>query len=331
LLLQEQGFDVIGIMMRLWAEGEHRCCAPQAVDDARQVAALLDLPFYLVNYETEFRACVVDYFIAEYGRGRTPNPCLACNRHIRFGRLLRHAHVLGATHLATGHYARVDRVGNNYRLRKGLAPQKDQSYVLYMLGQDELQRVFFPIGTYTKSQVREIAHGRGLPVADKDESMELCFVSDDDYRRFLREHAPQAVRPGPILTSSGQEIGRHQGLAFYTVGQRRGLGIAAPEALYVLRLDTERNAVVVGPARELGRSTLLATAVNYPSGQPPAGPVRVQVKIRYKARLADATWTPLPGNQARVDFAAPVRDITPGQAAVAYQDDVVLAGGTIHE
>jgi tRNA-specific 2-thiouridylase len=244
---------------------------------------------------------------------------------------LRHAQALGATHLATGHYAQVDRLGNAYRLRKGLDPQKDQSYVLYMLGQDELKQVAFPVGAYTKSRVREMAHSRGLPVADKDDSMELCFVSDDDYRRFLREHAPQAVRPGPILTISGQEIGQHQGLAFYTVGQRRGLGIAAPEALYVVRLDAERNALVVGPARELGQSTLLARAVNYPSGQPPAGSVRVQAKIRYKSQLAEATWTPLPDNQARVDFAAPLRDITPGQAVVAYQDDVVLAGGTIRE
>jgi tRNA-specific 2-thiouridylase len=161
--------------------------------------------------------------------------------------------------------------------------------------------------------------------------MELCFVSDDDYRRFLRERAPQVVKPGPILTSSGQEIGRHQGLAFYTIGQRRGLGIAAREALYVLRLDTEQNALVVGPARELGRSTLLARAVNYPSGRPPASSVHVQARIRYRATLADATWTPLPGGQAQVDFTAPLRDITPGQAVVAYQDDVVLAGGIISE
>ena len=330
-LLKEQGVEIIGVMMRLWAEEENRCCAPQAVDDARQVAAQLEIPFYLVNYETEFKACVVDYFIAEYGRGRTPNPCLACNRHIRFGRLLRHAQVLGATHLATGHYARVEREGRGYRLLKGMDPQKDQSYVLHMLGQDELEHVLFPVGDYTKGQVREMARKRGLPVASKEESMELCFVSDDDYRRFLRERAPQAVKPGPILSSSGQEIGQHQGLAFYTVGQRRGLGIAAPEALYVLRLDTEQNALIVGPERELGRSSLHATEVNYPSGQPPEGPVPVQAKIRYRAAFADATWTPLPGGQARVEFAAPLRDITPGQAVVAYQDDLVLAGGMICE
>jgi tRNA-specific 2-thiouridylase len=329
-LLVEEGFDVIGVMMRLWAETENRCCAPEAVDDARRVAAQLDIPFYLVNYEDAFRACVVDYFIAEYSQGRTPNPCLACNRHIRFGQLLRHARVLDAEYLATGHYAQVDQIDGTHRLRKGFDRQKDQSYVLYMLGQDELSQVLFPVGGYVKSQVREMARERGLPIADRDESMEICFVTDDDYRRFLRQHAPEAVRPGPILDTAGKEIGQHQGLPFYTVGQRRGLGIAAPEALYVIRLEVEQNALIVGPARELGQRTLLADEVNYVGGDPPLGPTRVQAKIRYQALLADATWVPLPGGQARVEFDAPLRDITPGQAVVAYQGDVVLGGGIIN-
>jgi tRNA-specific 2-thiouridylase len=328
-LLVDQGYDVVGVMMRLWAEEENRCCSPQAVDDARRIAAQLEIPFRLVNYEDLFRDCVVDYFIAEYSRGRTPNPCLVCNRHIRFGRLLRHAHALDVDYLATGHYARIDRVDGQCRLRMAADPQKDQSYVLYMLGQEELRHVLFPVGDYTKAQVREMARQIGLPVADKDESMELCFVTDDDYRRFLREHAPEAVRPGPILDTSGREIGRHQGLPFYTVGQRRGLGVAAPEALYVIELDVTRNALIVGPARELGRRTLLATEVTYVSGKPPAGPARVQARIRYKARLAAATWTPLRDGQARVRFDQPLRDITPGQAVVAYQEDVVLGGGII--
>jgi tRNA-specific 2-thiouridylase len=330
-LLIEQGYEVVGVMMRLWAEQENRCCAPQAVDDARRVAAQLDIPFYLVNYEAEFKAHVVDYFVAEYSQGRTPNPCLACNRHIRFGRLLQQARALDASYLATGHYARIDRVDGSFRLRKGADPQKDQSYVLYMLGQDELRRVQFPVGGYTKAQVREMAHKRTLPIADKDESMEICFVTDDDYRRFLRQHAAQAIRPGPIFDLAGKEIGRHQGLPFYTVGQRRGLGIAASEALYVTRLDVERNALIVATARELGQRRLLAGDVSYASGNPPSSPVRVQAKIRYKARLADATWTPLAGGQAQVEFDAPLRDITPGQAVVAYQDDKVLGGGIISE
>lgn len=330
-LLVEQGYEVIGIMMRLWAEGENRCCAPAAVDDARQVAARLGIPFYLVNYEAEFRDCVVDYFVREYSHGRTPNPCLACNRHIRFDRLLRRALALDAAFLATGHYARIERGVDGYRLLAGLDAAKDQSYVLYMLGQEQLQHLLFPLGGLTKIQVREMAHRRELPVADRDESMELCFVADDDYRRFLQAHAPDAVRPGPILDTRGREIGRHQGLPFYTVGQRRGLGIAAPEALYVIELDTDHNALIAGPAHELGRDALLAREVHYIQDAAPSTPVRVQAKIRYKATLVGATWMPLPGDRARVEFDAPLRDITPGQAVVAYQGDAVLGGGIIEE
>jgi tRNA-specific 2-thiouridylase len=330
-LLVEQGFDVVGVMMRLWAEDENRCCTPEAVDDARRVAAQLDIPFYLVNYEGEFKSCVVDYFVAEYSQGRTPNPCLACNRHIRFGRLLRHARALDADYLATGHYARVEHAAGGHRLLKGADPEKDQSYVLYMLGQEELRQVIFPLGGYTKARVREMARRRRLPVADKDESMEICFVTDDDYRHFLRENAPDAIKPGPILDACGREIGRHQGLPFYTVGQRRGLGIAAQEALYVIRLDMDRNALAVGPERELGRHTLIADEVSYVSSRLPERPLPVQAKIRYKARFAGATWTPVTDKKARVEFDTPLRDITPGQAVVAYQGEAVLGGGIISE
>ena len=328
-VLVDQGYDVIGVMMRLWSEGENRCCTPQAVDDARHVAAQLGIPFYLVNYEAEFQACVVDRFVAEYSRGRTPNPCLVCNRHIRWGQLLRHTQTLGADYLATGHYAQVDQPARLFRLRMGTDRHKDQSYVLYSLGQAELRHTLFPLGAYTKSQVRAMARHKGLPVAGREESMELCFVPDDDYRRFLRDRAPQAFCPGPILDTSGREIGRHQGLAAYTIGQRRRLRIAAHEPLYVIRLDLEANAVIVGPAHELGRRTLLATDVNYVTEEPPLGPLEVQAKIRYKASLAEATWTPLEDGRAVVEFDTPLRDITPGQAVVAYRGDVVLGGGII--
>jgi tRNA-specific 2-thiouridylase len=330
-LLVEQGFQVIGLMMRLWAEEENRCCAPAAVDDARRVAVQLGIPFYLVNYEAEFKVCVVDPFIVEYSRGRTPNPCVSCNRHMRFGRLLRHARALGAQFLATGHYARVDGHAGRYRLRMGVDLQKDQSYVLYMLSQTELPHILFPVGTYTKPQVRALARERGLPVAERPESMELCFVADDDYRRFLRERAPHLVQPGPVLDTSGRELGRHLGLAYYTVGQRKGLGIAADEALYVVRLERERNALIVGPAGALGRQSLVAEQVSYVDGNPLSGPTRVRVKIRYRANLADATWEPVDGDRAKVELDAPLRDITPGQAVVAYQGDSVLGGGTISE
>lgn len=330
-LLVEEGYEVIGIMLRLWSEGENRCCAVEAVADARRVAGKLGIPFYLINYEAEFRRYVVEPFIAEYQRGRTPNPCLACNRTIRFGRLLRQAQALDAQWLATGHYARIDQVGGRYRLRRGADPDKDQSYFLYMLGQDQLRQVLFPVGGYRKAEVREMARRRGLPVAIREESMDLCFVTDGDYRSFLTRYAPETVQPGPILDTSGREIGQHQGLPFYTVGQRRGIGIAAREALYVIGLDTARNALIVGPARELGRKVLLAEQVHYVAGAPPQGPVRVQAKIRYQATLAEATWIPLPGDQARVEFDAPLRDITPGQAVVAYQGDEVLGGGIIEQ
>ncbi|MBN1659465.1 MAG: tRNA 2-thiouridine(34) synthase MnmA [Anaerolineae bacterium] len=328
-LLVEQGYDVAGVMMRLWAEEENRCCAPDAVEDARQVAAQLDIPFDVVDYQALFRSCVVDYFVAEYGRGRTPNPCLACNRQVRFGRLLAQVLASGAGYMATGHYARIDRAGGRYRLLKGVDRQKDQSYVLYMLGQEELAHLLFPLGGYTKAEVRAMARARGLPVAERDESMELCFVADDDYRRFLREHAPETIEPGPILDTAGREIGRHGGLPFYTIGQRRGLGIAAPDPLYVIGLDTARNALVVGTEGELGRRRLTAGQVSYVSGHPPDGPVCVEAKIRYRATLAPATWEALKGGRARVEFDTPLRDITPGQAVVAYQGDVVLGGGII--
>lgn len=336
-LLVEAGHDVTGVMMHLWAEGENRCCSPESVADAQGVAAGLGIPFRLVDYQDEFHDCVVRYFVAEYARGRTPNPCLVCNQSIRFHRLLHHVREQGADFLATGHYARVGRQDKHYSLRMGVDRWKDQSYVLYMLGQDQLRHLLFPLGVYTKAQVRDMARARGLPVADKDESMEICFVSDDDYRRFLVEHAPETARAGPIVDAAGREIGRHRGLAFYTVGQRRGLGNLAtrrlgdggPQPLYVLRLDAGGNAVVVGTAAELGRQSLEAERVSYVSGEPPPAPVRVQAKIRYRAALAEATWIPDGESRARVEFQRPLRDISPGQAVVAYQGDAVLGGGII--
>ena len=329
-LLLEQGYEVTGVMMHLWAEEENRCCNPAAQSDAQRVAVQLSIPFRTVSFESEFKAPVVDRFLAEYGQGRTPNPCLDCNRKIRFQLLLDFAQNLGAQYLATGHYARVEHSDSRYRLRMGADPDKDQSYVLYMLDQVTLGQVRFPVGEYTKDEIRSLARQWNLDVADKPESMEICFV-EDDYRHFLRQHSPRPIRPGPILDTDGREIGTHEGLPFYTVGQRRGLGIAAPEALYVIRLDVERNALVVGPARCLGRRSLEATDVSYVAGEPPERAVRVQAKIRYKAALADAWWTPTSEGRALVRFDHPLRDITPGQAVVAYCGDAVLGGGTISE
>lgn len=332
-LLVEQGYEVIGLMMRLWSEpGDgvgNRCCTPDAVDVARWAADTLNIPFYLFNVEAPFRTHVVDYFVREYAAGRTPNPCLMCNRHIRFDLLLHRALAMDARYLATGHYVRLRQTDSRYRLLKGVDERKDQSYVLYMLNQETLRHLLFPLGSYTKDRVREMARQHGLPVADRAESQDLCFTANGDYRQFLRREATEAIRPGPIVDRSGRVLGQHKGLPFYTIGQRRGLGIAAPEPLYVLEIDAVRNALVVGRATELGRTELTARGVSYISGETPPEPLRVTAKIRYKARESPALLTPLSGDGAALRFDEPLRDITPGQGAVFYQGEELIGGGTI--
>lgn len=335
-LLVEQGYEVVGVMLRLWAEtrpGEpstNRCCSSEAVEDARHVAHILGIPFYLLNAERPFKDQVVDRFIAGYAAGVTPNPCLYCNRHIRFGRLLNYALGIGASALATGHYARVRRSADGtYQLLRGVDRRKDQSYVLHVLTQRELAHLRFPLGELTKAEVRERAHQLGLPVAEKAESQELCFVADGDYRRFLQQWAPDAVRPGPIVNRRGEVLGRHEGLPFYTIGQRRGLGIAGREPLYVMALDPERNAVVVGTRDELGRDELTAAQVNWISGAPPDAEIAVMARIRYKGADVPARVRPLPEGRVHVRFEQPLRDITPGQAVVFYDGDICLGGGII--
>jgi len=334
-LLVEQGYETIGLMMRLWAEAAtdrsalNRCCSLEAVEDARAIARHLDIPFYLVNYEAPFLDRVVGPFVVDYGRGRTPNPCLACNRFLKFGLLLQRALTLDAEFLATGHYARVRRREGALELWRGRDRGKDQSYALYMLGQEELRHTLFPVGDLLKEEVRAIAQRLALPVAGKPESQEICFIPDNDYRRFLMSRIPEAFRPGPITDPEGRVLGTHRGLPCYTIGQRKGLGIAAPEPMYVQRIDVERNTLVVAPARELGGCGLIAEEVNWVRGQPPEGPVQATVKIRLHGREATATVMPLPDGRARAVFARPQRDITPGQAAVFYAGDVVLGGGII--
>ena len=334
-LLVEQGYETIGLMMRLWAEAANgrpspnRCCSLDAIEDARAVCRHLGIPFYVINYELPFLDRVVGPFVMDYSRGRTPNPCLACNRYLKFGLLLQRALALDAQFLATGHYARIQRRDDTYQLLRGRDPDKDQSYALYMLGQQELQRVLFPVGELMKEEVREVANRTGLPIADKPESQEICFIPGRDYRGFLRERAPQAFRPGPIVDRAGRVLGQHRGLPGYTIGQRRGLGIAAPEPLYVLGVDVARNALVVGPASELGRRALVAEDVNWVAGEAPPEPVSATAKIRLHGQETAVVVTPFPGRRARVVFAEPQRDIAPGQAAVFYAGDVVLGGGRI--
>lgn len=346
-LLVERGYNVIGLMMRLWAEGDgdgddclvsNRCCSPEAVADARGVCQNLGIPFYLLNFEADFKAHVVDFFLDGYARGVTPNPCLQCNRLVKFGVLLDKVRTLGADYLATGHYARVRERNGTFELLKGVDPQKDQSYALHVLNQTQLAHAMFPLGEFTKEETREMARRFGLRVAEKRESQDLCFIADGGYRNFLRRNAPTALAPGDIVDTRGNVIGRHAGVAFYTIGQRKGLGVAVGrrsrdpqrgEPLYVLELDAARNAVVVGRAEELGRRELVAGAVNWIAGKPPRGEIPVGAKIRYRAMEASASVMPLDETRAHVIFDQPLRDITPGQAVVFYDGEVCLGGGVI--
>jgi tRNA-specific 2-thiouridylase len=335
-LLVEQGYDVIGMMMRLWSEdgenaaGYNRCCTPDQMNDARAIADKLDIPFYVLDTQSVFKGTIVQFFLDQYSQGVTPNPCLECNRHIRFEWLLNNALALDADYLATGHYARVRQTADGtFQLLKGLDEAKDQSYVLSVLGQQQLSHALFPVGEYTKPQVRELAAKFGLNVASKHDSQDLCFLSDGNYRRFLRQYRPQIVQPGPIMNRAGEVLGQHSGLPDYTIGQRKGLGLSSPEPLYVLATDPHRNALIVGPQAELGSDHLTAARVNWIAGSPPPEPMHAQVKIRYKAQPAQATITPLANARVAVQFDTPLRGITPGQGAIFYDGDVCLGGGII--
>lgn len=336
-LMVERGYRCIGIMMRLWAEvgaGEgstNKCCSVESVADARRVADQLGIPFYLINVEEPFKQNVVDFFIEGYSAGLTPNPCLACNRHIRFDYLLNYARRLGADYLVTGHHARTQVAADgSVQLLKAVDERKDQSYVLSVLGQAELRDVLFPVGDYPKSEIRRMAAEWGLPIASKHDSMDLCFVADDDYRRFLQDWATDAMQPGPIVDQAGQVLGEHRGLPNYTIGQRKGLGLSgSSEPLFVVDLDSERNALVVGPKEALGRTTLRAERVTWTQGAPVTAGTAAQCKIRYRAKPVDCTLHP--GAEGRVDvhFEEPLYGVSPGQGAIFYDGEHCLGGGII--
>jgi tRNA-specific 2-thiouridylase len=334
-LLVEQGYEVIGLMLRLWAEqggAANRCCTPDAVADARRVADQLGIPFYVRDYKDAFKQTVVDFFIEGYGQGITPNPCVVCNRDIRFDKLLKEAMSLGGDYLATGHYAWVQQGEDGaFQLLKGIDPGKDQSYILYTLTQERLAHVLFPLGRHTKAEIRQIAEAKHLPVFNRPDSQDLCFLGNGDYRAFLQRRVPEIVQPGPILDAGGKVLGQHQGLAFYTIGQRKGLGLAAPEPLYVLQLDSASNSLIVGGLDELGQKELSAGQVTYVGGRPPAGPIQITAKIRYKAKEVEAILTPLADARAHLTFEQPLRDITPGQAVVFIKGDQILGGGIIEK
>jgi tRNA-uridine 2-sulfurtransferase len=357
--LAGEGHEVMGVTLKVWQDGhpafsklgpdgcslepvsfgdtansKKTCCGAEDMRDARAVAAKLGFPYYILNYEDRFRTAVIDSFVAEYVAGRTPNPCVACNDKVKFGPLLETALGLGCDKLATGHYARLKTdPDGRVRLFRALDRTKDQTYFLYRLTQPQLRRLHFPLGELEKADVRKASEALGLPTAAKAESMDICFVPKGDYGAVLKAYAPQAVQPGPIVDEQGRELGRHDGIAFYTVGQRRGLGIASGEPLYVLRLDRARNAVVLGPERGLLSAQAWGGDASF-TGQPhsvPQGAFECQVKIRSSHPGAPARVEPLGGGRWGITFQEPQRAVTPGQAAVFYDGDECLGGVTLDD
>jgi tRNA-specific 2-thiouridylase len=338
-LLVERGWDVVGVTMRVWPWKESEdpvkrfgsCCGSEAVDDARRVARDLGIPYYVLDMEAEFDRAVVGPFADAYRRGRTPVPCVACNVDLKFGSLLARARAWDAAAVATGHYARVTRddASERWLLWRGRDARKDQSDFLWPLGQDQLAAAQFPVGGLDKDQVRAHARRLGLVTADKPESQEICFVPDDDYRGFLRRRDPGLFRPGPIVDRDGRVLGTHAGVAAYTVGQRRGLGLGQGTALYVTEIDAEANRLTVGTAADLGRDRLTATAVNFIACAPPRAPLRVEARIRHSHRPAPATVVATGEGEAEVVFDEPQRAVTPGQSVVWYRGDLVVGGGVI--
>ena len=338
-LLVEQGYDVVGITLNVWPEldgvdensREDACCALGAVEDARRVADRLGIRYYVVNFREVFEEKVVEDFVNEYQRGRTPNPCVRCNQFIKFDALLARAALFDADYVATGHYARVehDPASGRWNLRKAADPSKDQSYVLYVMTQDRLARALFPLGGLSKQDTRDLAVQWRLPVANKPESQDICFVPYKRYTEFLERHAPETIREGPIVDTRGRELGRHQGIAFHTIGQRRGLGLQFAEPRYVTALDAATNTVVVGSIEELMRRECVLEDVNWVKIPEPRDPIRTRARIRYRAELVPALVCAESGARARVVFDEPQRAVTPGQAVVFYDGEFVVGGGTI--
>jgi tRNA-specific 2-thiouridylase len=333
-LLKQQDYQVIGMMLRLWSEtgreDSNRCCTPESQMLARRAAARLEIPFYVIDARDIFHQTVVQYFLDGYARGETPNPCLICNRQIRWTFLLEHALAFGADSMATGHYVRRQRMEDGrIGLLRAVDHSKDQSYVLHVLNQEKLERTLFPIGDFPKPEVRKFAASFGLETAERQDSQDLCFLAGEDYRDFIQRNAGEMLRAGEILSRAGRPLGRHTGLANYTIGQRKGLGISSLVPMYVIGKDAAANTLIVGEAEELGSSELVAQDVNWISGAAPQGSFQAQVKTRYTARAAEALVIPRSDGQVEVRFESPQRDVTAGQAAVFYQGDEMLGGGLI--
>jgi tRNA-specific 2-thiouridylase len=336
-LCAEQGHDAVGISMRLYSTPQEdyskSCCSPDDLFDARQVASSVDMPFYVANYEEVFRERVIDYFVDEYRRGRTPNPCVACNNHLKFDILLDRCLALGSRYLATGHYARIDRSGEVPKLKRGVDPEKDQSYFLFGIPREALSQILFPLGGMQKSEVRQHAERLGLATADKPESHEICFVGGGDYKEYVQERLGERDQtPGEIVHQNGKVMGEHDGIHQFTIGQRRGLGLSHHERLYVQSIRPEDGTVVVGPKDGLNARGLVAERCNWLSFDRPNGPLECDVQIRYRTEPVPALVTV--GEDAEtafVEFVEPQKAVTPGQAAVFYRGDEVLGGGFIEE
>lgn len=337
LLLKEQGYDVIGVTMQIWQDEDYcdvsengGCCGLSAVEDARRVAEVIGIPYYVMNFKKEFKEQVIDYFTREYILGRTPNPCIACNRYIKWEALLNRAVSIGADYIATGHYGKIARLQNGrYAVTKSASAAKDQSYVLYHLTQEELRRTLFPIAAYEKPEVRRIAEENRLPVANKKDSQDICFVKDRDYAAFIEQETGIQAAPGNFVDSSGKILGRHRGMIHYTVGQRKGLGIAFGKPQFVLRLDPVNNEVVLGAAEDLMTKRVTVTDVQYMAVEAVTKPMRVTGKIRYSQKDEPCTIYPEKDKTLRAEFDAPVRAATPGQAAVFYDGENIVCGGAI--
>ena len=336
-LLKEQGYDVIGVTMQIWQDEEQAvqeenggCCGLSAVDDARRVAAKLDIPYYVMNFKNEFKERVIDYFVDEYLHGRTPNPCIACNRYVKWESLLERSISIGADYIATGHYAKVVQLENGrYTLQRSATLAKDQTYALYNLTQDQLKRTLMPVGEYSKDEIRAIAEKIGLLVANKPDSQDICFVPDGDYASYIEETAGVEIPEGNFVTADGKVLGRHKGITHYTVGQRKGLGLALGYPAFVLEIRPETNEVVIGTHAESMADSLEAVNLNFMSVEDLTEPVHVFIKIRYNHKGVWATVEKIGEDRVRCTFDEPQRAVTPGQAVVFYDGDYVLGGGTI--
>ena len=336
-LLKEQGYDVIGVTMQIWQDEEETvqeenggCCGLSAVDDARRVAAKLEIPYYVMNFKEQFRHSVIDYFVDEYTNGRTPNPCIACNRYVKWESLLKRSLDIGADCIATGHYARVEQLANGrWSLRTSATARKDQTYALYNLTQDQLARTLMPVGAYTKEEIRQMALDLQLPVASKPDSQDICFVPDGDYASFIEKTACRRFPKGNFVLSDGTVVGRHKGIIHYTVGQRKGLGLSLGHPVFVLEIRPDTNEVVVGTGEESMSRYVLADHLNFMSVPDLTEPVRLFAKIRYNHRGAWCQVEKTGDDQILCTFDEPVRAITPGQAVVLYDGEYVFGGGTI--